>query len=83
MNLTAWIVQIIGGALGGYAVGYVPKEMNLGTIGNAIVGALGGGVGGQVLVVQRIGGFGARIEELSAQARGHAKPHGPSKRRRL
>jgi hypothetical protein len=32
-----------------------------------------------MLVVQRIRGFGARIEELSAQARG-AKPRGPSKR---
>ena len=49
MNLTALIAQIIGGALGGYGAGNVSKEMNLGTIGNAIVGALGGGVGGQVL----------------------------------
>jgi hypothetical protein len=39
-------VQIIGGALGGYGAGNISKEMNLGTIGNAIVGALGGGVGG-------------------------------------
>ena len=48
MNLTALIVQLIGGALGGYAAGNVAKEVNLGTIGNTIVGALGGGVGGQV-----------------------------------
>ena len=48
MNLTALIVQLIGGALGGYAAGNVLKEINLGTIGNMIVGALGGGVGGQV-----------------------------------
>ena len=48
MNLTALIVQLIGGALGGYAAGNVSKEMNLGTIGNAFVGALGGGVGGQI-----------------------------------
>jgi hypothetical protein len=47
MNLTTLIVQLIGGALGGYAAGNVSKEMNLGTIGNAIVGALGGGVGGR------------------------------------
>ena len=45
MNLTTLIVQLIGGALGGYAVGNASREMNLGTIGNAIVGALGGGVG--------------------------------------
>jgi uncharacterized membrane protein YeaQ/YmgE (transglycosylase-associated protein family) len=49
MNLTALIVQLIGGALGGYAAGNVSKDVNLGTIGNTIVGALGGGVGGQVL----------------------------------
>jgi hypothetical protein len=49
MNLSALIVQLIGGALGGYAAGNVSKEMNLGTIGNAIVGALGGGVGGQIV----------------------------------
>jgi hypothetical protein len=112
MNLTALIVQLIGGALGGYGAGNVSKEINLGTIGSAIVGALGGGVGGQVLFtllglsgtvqvvsalltgavsgglatllirflkskipakavasIQRIGGFGARIEELSTSAR--------------
>jgi hypothetical protein len=49
MNLTALMVQLIGGALGGYAAGNVSKDVNLGTIGNTLVGALGGGVGGQVL----------------------------------
>ena len=49
MNLTALIVQLISGALGGYAAGNVAKQANLGTIGNTIVGALGGGVGGQVV----------------------------------
>jgi uncharacterized membrane protein YeaQ/YmgE (transglycosylase-associated protein family) len=48
MNPTALIAQLIGGALAGYAAGNVSKAMNLGTIGNAIVGGLGGGVGGQV-----------------------------------
>ena len=48
MNLTALIVQLFGGALGGYAAGNVSKEMNLGAIGNAFVGAFGGSVGGQV-----------------------------------
>ena len=49
MNLTTVIVQLIGGALGGYAAGKVSKELTLGTIGNGIVGAFGGGVGGQIL----------------------------------
>jgi uncharacterized membrane protein YeaQ/YmgE (transglycosylase-associated protein family) len=55
MNLTTLIVQLIGGALGGYAAGNVSKEMNLGTIGNAIVGGLGGGVGGQVFFLRCLG----------------------------
>ena len=46
MNLTALIVQIIGGALGGRCWKHL-KGNELGTIGNAI-GALGGGVSGQV-----------------------------------
>ena len=49
MNLTALLLQLIAGALGGYAAGKVSKEMNLGTIGNGVAGALGDGVGGQIL----------------------------------
>lgn len=49
MNLTALIIQLIAGALGGNAVGNVAKDVNLGPLGNSIAGALGGGVGGQVL----------------------------------
>jgi uncharacterized membrane protein YeaQ/YmgE (transglycosylase-associated protein family) len=48
MNLTALLVQLIAGALGGYAAGNVSKEMNLGTIGNSVAGAFGSGVGGQM-----------------------------------
>ena len=64
MNLTALIVQLIGGALGGYAAGNVSKEMNLGTIGNAFVGALGGGVGGQVFFT--LLGLSGTIQVVSA-----------------
>jgi len=46
MNLTALIIQLIAGALGGNAVGNVAKDVNLGTLGNSIAGALGGGIGG-------------------------------------
>jgi uncharacterized membrane protein YeaQ/YmgE (transglycosylase-associated protein family) len=49
MNLTALIVQLIAGALGGNAAGSVSKDMNLGPLGNTIAGAIGGGVGGQIL----------------------------------
>jgi hypothetical protein len=40
------IMQIIGGAAGGNAIGAALKNLNLGTAGNTIIG---GGVGGQVL----------------------------------
>lgn len=49
MDLTALIIQLIAGALGGNAVGNVSKDANLGPLGNSIAGAIGGGVGGQIL----------------------------------
>jgi hypothetical protein len=49
MNLTALIIQLISGAVGGNAAGAVSKNTSLGPIGDSIVGALGGGVGGQIL----------------------------------
>jgi len=64
MNLTALLVQLIAGALGGYAAGNVSREMNLGTIGNSVVGALGGGVGGQILFA--ILGLSGTVQIVSA-----------------
>jgi hypothetical protein len=43
------IVQIIAGALGGNAAGASLKDLSLGPAGNTIAGAVGGGVGGQIL----------------------------------
>ena len=68
MNLTTLIVQLIGGALGGYAAGNVSKEMNLGTIGNAVVGALGGGVGGQIFLT--LLGLSGTVQIVSALVTG-------------
>ena len=68
MNLTTLIVQLIAGALGGYAAGNVSKEMNLGTIGNSVVGALGGGVGGQILVAML--GLSGTVQIVSALVTG-------------
>jgi hypothetical protein len=48
MNMTALIFQLIGGAFGGYAAGFL-KDVNLGTVGAAVAGAIGGGIGGQLL----------------------------------
>ena len=64
MNLTALLLQLIAGALGGYAAGNASKEMNLGTIGNSVAGALGGGVGGQILFA--ILGLSGTVQIVSA-----------------
>jgi hypothetical protein len=39
----------VSGALGGNATGAVAKENSLGALGNTLVGAPGGGLGGQIL----------------------------------
>jgi hypothetical protein len=43
------IIQLIAGATGGNAAGSALKDLNLGTLGNTIAGALGGAGGGQIL----------------------------------
>ena len=49
MDLTALIVQLVSGAVGGNVAGAALKNFSLGTTGNSIVGILGGGLGGQIL----------------------------------
>lgn len=50
MDITSLIIQLISGALGGNAVGTYTKDTGgLGPLGNTIAGALGGGLGGQIL----------------------------------
>ncbi len=43
------IIQLISGALGGNVAGSLLKKFSLGTVGNSILGILGGGIGGKVL----------------------------------
>ncbi len=43
------IIQLVSGALGGNGAGALMKKLSLGTIGNSIVGILGGGLGGLLL----------------------------------
>ena len=40
MDLTSLIVQIVAGAIGGSAAGAAAKQYSLGTLGNAIAGAV-------------------------------------------
>jgi uncharacterized membrane protein YeaQ/YmgE (transglycosylase-associated protein family) len=50
MNTTALIFQLIGGAVAAYAAGHFVKDINLGgPVANAAVGALAGGIVGQIL----------------------------------
>ena len=43
------VIQLIGGVLGGNAVGTLLQDINLGTLGNSVVGAIGGGILGQII----------------------------------
>ena len=49
MELLPLIVQLLSGAVGGNAAGSLMKKFSLGTLGNSLVGILGGGLGGQLL----------------------------------
>lgn len=49
------LIQLVSGAVGGNIAGAAMKDKSLGTIGNSIVGILGGGVGGQILGLLGIG----------------------------
>jgi uncharacterized membrane protein YeaQ/YmgE (transglycosylase-associated protein family) len=44
-----WVIQLISGAVGGVGAGNVLKNQSLGTLGNAISGVVGGGLGGIIL----------------------------------
>jgi hypothetical protein len=46
-----WVVQIISGAAGGLGAGKVLKNQSLGTIGDAVSGLVGGGIGAVILNV--------------------------------
>lgn len=43
------VIQLIAGAIGGNALGASMKNVDLGTLGNTIAGAIGGAGGGTIL----------------------------------
>ena len=45
MDTVALLVQLVSGAIGGNIAGSLLTKLSLGTIGNSIVGILGGGLG--------------------------------------
>lgn len=56
------LIQLVFGAVGGNAVGKLVTRLDLGTLGNSVVGLVGGGIGGQLLSKLSSGGVGAVAE---------------------
>jgi len=54
-NLLPLIIQLVSGGAGGIGAGKLMKKNSLGTIIDAIVGIIGGGLGGQILGLLNIG----------------------------
>jgi hypothetical protein len=57
--LVPLIIQLVAGAIGGNGVASAMKNVDLGKLGNTIVGALGGVGGGQLLDMLMSGGAAA------------------------
>jgi uncharacterized membrane protein YeaQ/YmgE (transglycosylase-associated protein family) len=49
MEFLPLLIQLVSGAVGGNIAGSLLKNLDLGPVGNSIVGILGGGLGGQLL----------------------------------
>ncbi|WP_321233721.1 hypothetical protein [uncultured Psychroserpens sp.] len=59
------IIQLVSGAVGGNLAGSLMKKFSLGTLGNSILGILGGGLGGQLLGMLGLGGAEAAAASTS------------------
>jgi uncharacterized membrane protein YeaQ/YmgE (transglycosylase-associated protein family) len=51
MDFLPLLIQLVSGAVGGNIAGAVLNNLDLGPVGNSIVGILGGGLGGQLLAL--------------------------------
>lgn len=49
MDIASLLIQLVSGAVGGNAAGAYNKDSGLSPLGNTIAGAIGGGIGGQIL----------------------------------
>jgi uncharacterized membrane protein YeaQ/YmgE (transglycosylase-associated protein family) len=66
MDMTSLLIQLVSGAVGGNVAGALLKKFSLGTVGNSIVGILGGGLGGQILGMLGMGATGAGAMDVSS-----------------
>jgi uncharacterized membrane protein YeaQ/YmgE (transglycosylase-associated protein family) len=48
-NILPLIIQLVCGVVGGNIAGALMKQYSMGTIGNSVVGIIGGAIGGQML----------------------------------
>ena len=48
-GMAGLVLQLIAGAVGGSVIGTALKQYDLGTIGNLLVGIIGGGIGAQIV----------------------------------
>jgi len=62
------LIQLIFGAAGGNAVGKLVPKLDLGTLGNSVVGIVGGGIGGQLLNKLGTGGIGMATGGVDVEA---------------
>jgi len=49
LDIVSLIISLATGAAGGNVAGALMKKFSLGTLGNSLVGILGGGLGGSIL----------------------------------
>jgi hypothetical protein len=49
MDITQLVIHMVSGVIGGHASASLTREGSLGAVGNTIVGAIGGGIGGHLL----------------------------------
>lgn len=64
--MTATIISLICGAVGGNLGGLVLRKFSLGPLWNSVVGIIGGGIGGQVLGMLGLGGGNAIVGGLAS-----------------
>jgi hypothetical protein len=66
MDITSLLIQLASGAVGGNVAGAALKNLSLGTVGNSVVGILGGGLGGQILGMLGMGGGGGGAMDVGS-----------------
>jgi len=74
MDITTIVIDIIAGAIGGYATGIAAKQYSIGTAGNVIAGLIGGVIGGWI-TLSIFGGAAPAPADATAAAGGMSIGH--------